>query len=111
MDISFGKLDALIKDEDVVRIYADFNGIFVDSKRGGRSKTTVTFDSMEEIADLANSIGNHYGYSDWSKKVLLIKRNEEFWVHLVFPPFARKGVLINIIKENLKGEDIIALTI
>lgn len=112
MDISFGKLDTLINNEDIVRIYVNnHDEIWSEAKNGGISKSTVNFSSDEDINKLANRIVTCYGHSNSSEKVMLIKINEEFWVHLVFPPISIKGIIITIIKERLEGEDIIALTV
>lgn len=108
---SLGKLDKFYKDPEISEIMVNGpNNVWIE-KKGVLIKTDVTFESNDEVLQLAEKIANSVGRSvNNSNPIEDARLPDGSRVHIVLPPIAMEGTTITIRKfekERLTVEDLI----
>lgn len=107
---SLGKIHYLIKDSGINEVMVNASNEIWIERNGKLEKTDKTFDSEEEVLNLARKIAGSVGRRiDTSSPTVDARLPDGSRVHIITPPLAMKGTTITIRKfkkETLTVDDL-----
>lgn len=92
LSVMLGPLEDLINDKNNKEILVNGKSQVLVERNGELKKTSIFFNSDEEVLNLAKNIAKHCGETlSSSKPIVAVRITGHFYAHLIIPPISMNG--------------------